>query len=390
MIWTLKDIDFKDKHVFIRVDFNVPVCDGKVQDDTRIVEALPTIRYVLEHGGKPVLGAHFGRPKGERNLKYSLKDVVQHIKDKNYFIVHLLNDCIGEEVNAAIAAQKSGEVLMLENLRFYPGEEKNDPEFVKQLAKPFDIYVNDAFGVSHRKHASVYGVPAIMHHKCAGMLIEKEVACFDKIVNAPERPFIAILGGAKVSDKVGVINSLIDKADRVIIGGAMAYTFLKALGYNTGTSLIEANQLGVAEEIIAKAKEHDGALSLPIDHIVSDTFCGNPEMCPHTDIPDGKMGLDIGPQTIKLYQALLSEAKTIVWNGPMGVFEQKAYACGTFSIARYISDLNAMTVVGGGDSVSATKQAGVAGRITHISTGGGASLEYIEYGSLPGIDILRH
>jgi phosphoglycerate kinase len=386
MLSTIENLDLKGKNVFLRVDFNVPVKDGVVQDDTRITEALKTIQYILDKGGRLTIGAHFGRPKG-REEKYSLKPVVDHINAKGYFKAKLVGDCVGEAVTNALKAYYPSEVLVLENLRFYEGEEKNTPDFAKALAEPFEIYVNDAFGVSHRKHASVYGIPSLITEKGAGFLIEKEVKYFDKIIKDPDRPFAAILGGAKVSDKIGVINSLLDKADLILVGGAMAYTFLKVLGHKVGSSRVEESEEETVRGIIKKAG--GGRLFLPVDHIASTEFGGKPEKVSAIAIPDGYMGLDIGEGTVKNFKDALSKAKTVLWNGPMGVFEQADYAGGTYAIARYLAELPATVVIGGGDSVSAVNKAGVASKISHISTGGGASLEYIEYGTLPGIEILR-
>ncbi|MDR2401835.1 MAG: phosphoglycerate kinase [Deferribacteraceae bacterium] len=386
MLSVIENLNLKGKNVFLRVDFNVPVKDGVVQDDTRITEALKTIRHILDKGGKLAIGAHFGRPKG-REEKYSLKHVVNHINSKGYFKAKLLGDCIGETVANALKAYCPSETLILENLRFYEGEEKNDSAFAKDLAEPFDVYINDAFGVSHRKHASVYGIVPMVAEKGAGFLIEKEAKYFDKITSDPDRPFAAILGGAKVSDKIGVIKSLLDKADYIIVGGAMAYTFLKVLGHKVGSSKVEESMEDTVREIIKKAGS--GRLFLPQDHIVSTEFGGKPEKATTAGIPDGYMGLDIGEKSIQAFKDVLSKAKTILWNGPMGVFEQADYAAGTFAIARYLAELSATTVIGGGDSVSAINQAGAASKISHISTGGGASLEYIEFGTLPGIEVLR-
>ncbi len=389
MLNTLKDLNLKGKKVFIRVDFNVPLKEGAVTDDTRIREALKTIKYVVDNGGYATMGTHLGRPKGERNLKYSIKPVADYINGKGYFKTVFVDDCTGELVAAAVENQKQDTVLMLENLRFCPGEEANDPEFVKHLAAPFDVYVNDAFGTSHRKHASVYGMPSLVKERAAGFLLEREAVYFDRLIKNPDRPFAAVLGGAKVSDKIGVIESLLDRADLILIGGAMAYTFLKYKGTAVGKSLVEADALGTVETALQKAKEKNVEILLPVDHVVSSEFGGAPEACKTQNIPTDRMGLDIGPQTVELYKNALSKCKMVLWNGPMGVFEQPAYAEGTFAVAKYLAGLDATVVVGGGDSVAAINQAGVADKISHISTGGGASLEYLEYGTLPGIDILR-
>ena len=389
MINTLKDLNLKNKKTFVRVDFNVPIKDGDITDDTRIREALKTIKYVVNNGGYATLATHLGRPKGEKNLKYTVKPIVDYINSKGYFKAVFVDDCIGEKVTEALKNQRQDTVLILENLRFYPGEEKNDAEFSKNLAAPFEAYINYAFGTSHRKHVSVYGIPSLMKEKAAGFLLEKEAAYFDRLLQAPDRPFAAILGGAKVSDKIGVIESLLERANYILIGGAMAYTFLKYQGIDIGKSLAEDESLITVDTILKKAVEKGVGIALPVDHIVSSEFGGEPEVCGAQSIPSDKMGLDIGAQTIGAYKSILSKCKTVLWNGPMGVFERPAFAAGTFAIARYLADLKATVVVGGGDSVAAVNQAGIADKISHISTGGGASLEYLEYGSLPGIDILR-
>ncbi len=389
MVKSIKDLDLKGKKVFIRVDFNVPMKDGVINDDTRIREAAKTVNYALENGAKVALASHLGRPKGEKNMSYTLKPVADYINEKGIFPVKFVSDCIGSDVEKAVNDLKEGEAILLENVRFYKGEEKNEEDFAKELAKPFDVFVNDAFGTCHRKHASVYGVPSILTEKAAGLLVEKEAKYFDKVVKNPERPFASILGGAKVSDKLGVIKSLLGLADVILIGGAMAYTFLKYQGYSIGTSMVEENQLDTVADILKVANEKGVKLLLPVDHVISDKFGGEPKPCSDINIPDGYMGLDIGPKTIEVYAKALESCKTVLWNGPMGVFEQPAYAEGTFSIAKKLADLGVTVIVGGGDSVSAVKKAGVGDKISHISTGGGASLEYVEFGTLPGIDILR-
>ncbi len=388
MVKSIEDLNLKGKRLLIRVDFNVPIKDGIVGDDTRIVKAMPTIEYALSQGAKVALVSHLGRPKGEKNLEYSLEPVAKYINEKGLFKVQYVSDCVGEVVEKAMDNLAEGTVLLLENVRFYKGEEKNDPEFAKELAKPFNAYVNDAFGTCHRKHASVYGVPCLIEDKAAGFLVGKEVKYFNAIVKNPDRPLAAILGGAKVSDKIGVISSLLDTADVILIGGAMAYTFLKYQGFEVGTSLVEHEQMDTVANIIAKAKEKNVDIYLPYDHVISDKFGGEPKDCPDLDIPDGYMGLDIGLKTTIHYENALSKCKTVLWNGPMGVFEQPAYANGTFSIANALAKLDATVIIGGGDSVAAINKAGVADKVSHISTGGGASLEYIEFGTLPGVEIL--
>ncbi len=389
MVKSIKDLNLKGKKTFIRVDFNVPIKEGVVGDDTRIQEAAKTIKYAIEQGARVALCSHLGRPKGEKKMEYSLKPVADYINSKNIFPVKFVEDCIGEKVAEAVNNMKDGEVLLLENVRFYKGEEKNDPEFAKELAKPFEVYVNDAFGTCHRKHASVYGVAELIKDKAAGFLVEKEAKYFDKLIKNPEKPLAAIIGGAKVSDKIGVIKSLLKIADVILIGGAMAYTFLKYKGISTGTSLVEDEQMDTVRDVLAEAEKAGIKIMLPVDHIISDKFGGEPKVCNEQAIPDGYMGLDIGPKSRQEYAAALEPCKTVLWNGPMGVFEQPAYAEGTFSIAKKLADLGVTVIVGGGDSVSAVKKAGVADKISHISTGGGASLEYVEFGTLPGIDILR-
>ncbi len=389
MVKSIKDLDITGKKVLIRVDFNVPLKDGVINDDTRIREAAKTVSYALEKGAKVALVSHLGRPKGEKNMAYTLKPVADYINEKSIFPVVFVSDSVGDEVGKALDVLKPGTALLLENVRFYKGEEKNDPEFAKELAAPFDVFINDAFGTCHRKHASVYGVPGLLKEKAAGFLVEKEARYFDKIVKNPERPFAAVLGGAKVSDKLGVIKSLLDMADVILIGGAMAYTFLKYKGFSTGTSIVEEDQLSIVADILKTAEKKGVKLMLPVDHVISDKFGGEPRACPEVSIPDGFMGLDIGPETVKEYSKALEGCKTVLWNGPMGVFEQPAYSGGTFAIAKKLASLGVTVIVGGGDSVSAVKKAGAADKISHISTGGGASLEYVEFGTLPGIDILR-
>lgn len=387
MAKSIKDLDIKGKKIFIRVDFNVPVKDGEVKDDTRIIEALKTIRFAKNEGAKVILASHLGRPKGERVPAMSLKPVADYIT-ANFFPCAFAEDCIGEKAAAAVEALGEGEVLLLENLRYHKGEEKNFPEFASQLASLADVYVNDAFGTCHRKHASTYGMAEIMPEKSAGFLVEKEIRYFEGLLKQPARPFGAIVGGAKVSDKIGVIESLMELADKIFIGGAMAYTFMKHNGNSTGTSLVEADQVSVVSEVYSKAKKKNVQIFLPVDHVISSAFDGAPVDCDEEDIPDGFMGLDIGPKTTELYIDELNKCKTVLWNGPMGVFENDDFAKGTFAIAEALGAGSATVVVGGGDSVAAVNQAGVADNIDHISTGGGASLEYIEYGRLPGIDVL--
>lgn len=388
-IRSIKELNVKGRKVFLRVDFNVPLKSGLVEDDTRIKEALPTIKYALDNGAKLILATHLGRPKGEKKEEYSLKSVADYI-NKKYFKLAFVDDCIGEKVKKAIDALESHEAILLENLRFYKGEEKNDSSFVKALSEYTDVFVNDAFGTSHREHASVYGLALKIKDRGAGFLIEKEVSALDKLIINPEKPFAAILGGAKVSDKIGVIESLLDKIDKLFIGGAMAYTFLKFKGFNVGKSLVENEMLPTIEKIYKKAIDKNVEIFLPVDHIASTCLDDKPITLKNEDIDDNLMGLDIGEKTIEKYKKALKDVKTILWNGPMGVFEKEEYSKGTFEIAKFISSLDAFSVIGGGDSVSAVHKAGVADKISHVSTGGGASLEYIEKGSLPCIDILKY
>ncbi|UOD34919.1 phosphoglycerate kinase [Deferribacteraceae bacterium V6Fe1] len=388
MVKSLQSCNFEYKKVFVRVDFNVPIKDGKVSDDTRIREALKTINFIKEKKGKVILASHLGRPKGEFKKEFSLQPVANYINE-NFFPVKFVDDCVGEKVIKAVDELKPGEVLLLENLRFYKGEEKNEEAFVEELAKFTEIYVNDAFGTSHRKHASVYGLPLRVKEKYAGFLVQKEVDYFEKLLKSPEKPFGAILGGAKVSDKIGVIESLINLVDKIFIGGAMAYTFLEYKGYNVGISLVEKEHIATVEKIYKKAEEKSVKIFTPIDHVCSKEFCGEPVYVNDVNIPAELMGLDIGEKTVNLYSQELKECKTVLWNGPMGVFEDSRYSKGTFEIATLLAGLDAVVVVGGGDSVSAVKKIGADSKLSHVSTGGGASLEYIELGHLPGIDVLK-
>ncbi len=384
----IEDLPLNGKKVFIRVDFNVPVKNGIVQDDTRIKEAMKTIEYVKNSNAKVILASHLGRPKGEKKPELSLKPVANYIND-NFFTIDFTDDCIGNKVTDKIEKMENGSIVLLENLRYYKGEEKNSPEFVDELLKFTDVYINDAFGTCHRKHASVYGLPEKVKDKAPGFLVEKEVKYFENLLKNPEKPFAAILGGAKVSDKIGVIKSLMKIADKIFIGGAMAYTFLKEQGFSIGSSLVEEDSMEIVKEIYNEANTKNVKIFTPIDHICSKEFNGEPKEISTVDIPEGYMGLDIGNKTIKKYLNELSDCKTVLWNGPMGVFENPNYAKGTYSIAEFLANSDAVSIIGGGDSVSAVKKAGVADKINHISTGGGASLEYIEFGSLPGIEILR-
>jgi phosphoglycerate kinase len=383
---TLKDLDLHNKRVLVRVDFNVPLEAGRVTDNTRIRAALPTIQYLIDHGARVILMSHLGRPKGKVKEELRLDPVARELEGLLGRPVHKVNDCIGPEVEAAVAALKPGEVLLLENLRFYPEEEKNDPEFARKLASLADLYVNDAFGAAHRAHASTEGVAHYLP-AAAGFLLQKEIETLGKALADPERPFVAIIGGAKVSDKISVIRNLLTKVDTLIIGGGMANTFLRAKGYAMGRSLVEEDQVPLAQELMATAEQQGVKMLLPRDLVVAQEFKAD---APHqvvaaSAVPDGWMALDIGPETAQDFANALTGARTVVWNGPMGVFEMEPFAHGTEAVARAVAAVDGMTIVGGGDSVAAVEKVGVAAKIGHISTGGGASLEFLEGKALPGV-----
>jgi len=382
---SIRDLDLQGKRVFMRVDFNVPLAPGgqEITSDKRIRAALPTIQYALEKGAALVLASHLGRPKGKPNPEMSLKPVAQRLSELLGKPVAMAPDCIGEEVEKMLP--KPGEVLLLENLRFHAEEEKNDPEFSKKLARLGDVYVNDAFGTAHRAHASTVGIIEFLKPAAAGLLMEKELEYLEKCTANPERPCIGILGGAKVSDKIEVIENLLKFADRLLIGGAMAYTFLKSQGKPVGKSLVEDDKLDLAKGLLEKAGDR---LLLPCDHVVAEVLEENAPCEVVEEIPEGKMGLDIGPKTREAYAEVIRGAKTIIWNGPMGVFEKKPFDAGTVAVAKAVAESGALSVVGGGDSEKAVKSAGVADRISHISTGGGASLEYLSGLVLPGVAAL--
>ncbi len=381
------DFDVKGKKVLVRVDFNVPLKDGKVGDDTRIKAALPTINYLLEQGAAVILCSHLGRPKSEADLEFSLKPVAEYLGGLISAPVKFAEDCVGPKADEAAAGLKPGEVLVLENTRFHAGEKKNDPEMAKALASLADLYVDDAFGSSHRAHASTAGVADYLP-AAAGFLLEKEIQYLGNTIADPKRPFVAILGGAKVSDKIGVIENLLDKADTILIGGGMANTFFKAQGYDMADSLVEEDALETAKMLLAKA---GGKLVLPVDVVMADAFSNdaNAKTMDLGNVPAGWRILDIGPKTVAAFDAIINKAGTVVWNGPMGVFEFDKFAKGTFAIADALAKSDAISIVGGGDSASAIKKSGLADKITHISTGGGASLEMLEGKVLPGLEVLN-
>ncbi|MFC1782001.1 phosphoglycerate kinase [Planctomycetota bacterium] len=392
---TIADIDVKGKKVFMRVDFNVPLDEeGNVSNDRRIQMALPTIKKALEGGARLILASHLGRPKGVRDEKLSLAPAGRRLGELLDGQVSQAPDCIGPEVQKMVGQLQDGEVMLLENLRFHPGETKNDPEFAQQLAELADIYVNDAFGTAHREHASMYGVPSILGagRRVCGFLIEKELKYLGQALGEPQKPFVAVLGGAKVSDKITVIENLLNKVDRILIGGGMAYTFFKAQGYDVGDSICEDDKLEIASELLASAPTEGCELVLPVDSVIAEEFKANANHRSITgNIPTGWLGLDIGPETCKLFSNKLSDAKTIVWNGPMGVFEMKPFDVGTKAVAEAIAvatDNGAVSIVGGGDSAAAVAEMNLQERMSHISTGGGASLEFLEGKKFKCLEIL--
>jgi phosphoglycerate kinase len=383
---TIKDMEFDGKKALVRVDFNVPLKDGVITDDTRIVSALPTIEYLLEQGAAVILCSHLGRPKTAEDLQYSLKPIADYLNDMVDANVSFAEDCIGPVAEQAAATLQPGELLVLENTRFHPEETKNDEAMSKALASLADVFVNDAFGSAHRAHSSTVGVADYLP-ACAGFLLEKEIEYLDRAIEDPKRPFVAILGGAKVSDKIGVIKNLLKKADTILIGGGMANTFLKAKGFTMGDSLVEEDAVSLAEELMDEGGEK---LVLPVDLVLADAFDNdaNIKTIEAGDIPSGWRCLDIGPQTVAKFSDLISDAGTVVWNGPMGVFEMPNFAKGTFKVAKAVAESNAISIIGGGDSASAINQSGLADKISHISTGGGASLEMLEGIVLPGLAAL--
>ncbi len=390
---TLTDIELKGKKVLMRVDFNVPLKEGVITDDNRIVQALPSINYVIENGGLLILTSHLGRPGGEPNPEFSLKPVADYLAQKVETKVYFANDCIGDEAKQVIDQADFGEIVVLENVRFYKEETKNDEDFSKALASHADVFINDAFGSSHRAHASVAGVTRYLQPAASGFLLEKEIKYLSESVNNPEKPFVAILGGAKVSDKIGVIENLLDKVDSIIIGGGMTYTFYKAKGLPIGSSLLEDDKVDLAKSLLEKAEQAGVKIMLPVDSVVATKFDNEAEnkVVDEDGIEDGWMALDIGPQSAIAFGNVIKSAKTVLWNGPMGVFEMSNFAEGTFAVAEALAEatkFGATTIIGGGDSASAIKKSGLSDQVSHVSTGGGASLEYLEGKDLPGVSSL--
>ena len=389
---TIEQIPLEGKRVFIRVDFNVPMDEyGNITDTTRIENAAATITYAMKRGARVILASHLGRPKGKVDPRYSLSPVARQLPGILGNPVAMAEDCIGQKALEKIDQMKEGDVLLLENLRFHPGEEANDASFSKELASMADVYINDAFGAAHRAHASTVGITKYMDVVGAGFLMKKEINCLERVTANPERPSIMILGGAKVSDKIGIIGHLLDKVTTVLIGGGMAYTFLKAEGVEVGKSLVERDQAKQALRIASEANRQGVKFLLPVDHIVGDRFDPKAakKVVPNGEIPSEWVAMDIGPKTVRIFSDEIKEAKTVVWNGPMGVFEMEAFAQGTISVAKAVAQSKAFSIVGGGDTVAAVRMAGVGDSISHISTGGGAALEFLEGKPLPGIEALR-
>ena len=388
---SIRDLKLENRPVFMRLDLNVPLNQGEITSDARIRAALPTIRHAIEQGARLALASHLGRPKGKRKPEDSLEPVGMRLSELLNLDVMLAEDCTGDGVRGMLRDARPGSVVLLENLRYHAEEEKNDDTFARALAAPFEIYINDAFGASHRAHASIVGIVKHVRGAAAGFLLEKEVAALSKLIDAPAKPFVAVVGGAKVSDKVGVLQALMGKVDALCIGGAMAYTFLKAQNIDVGTSRVEEDKLRVATEVLKRAKDFGVELLLPTDHVGASEFSANAtaRVINSPAIPPDVMGLDIGHESRKRYVAKVAEARTVFWNGPMGVFEWDKFAGGTQAVADAVAKSSAYTVVGGGDSVAAIEAAGVADKVSHVSTGGGASLELLQFGTLPGIEALR-
>ncbi|OFV93728.1 MAG: phosphoglycerate kinase [Acidobacteria bacterium RIFCSPLOWO2_12_FULL_54_10] len=392
---SIRDIELRGKRVFVRVDFNVPLNEnGEITDDTRIRQTLPTLAYALERGARLILASHLGRPKGKRNPKMSLSPVAIHLSNLVKHPVVFAADCIGSDAEGQALGLRDSEILLLENLRFHPEEEANDENFSRELARLADCYVNDAFGTAHRAHSSTVGMTKYFTQAAAGLLMEKELKYLAKTISKPEKPFVALLGGAKVSDKIEVIENLLPLVDSLLIGGAMAYTFLRAKGLSTGSSLVEVDKVDIAKKVLAAVEKNRYRLLLPVDHLISQKLDGSvPSRIvdgTSTPIPQGYMGVDIGPKTIELYQSEIAKAKTVVWNGPMGIFEVEPFAKGTLAMAQALASIHGTTIVGGGDSVAALARSGVESKISHVCTGGGASLEFLRGKKLPGIEVLTN
>jgi phosphoglycerate kinase len=386
---SISDIDLAGRRVFMRVDFNVPIHDGMITEDARIQAALPSIRYVIEHRGRLILASHLGRPKGKPDLQYSLQPVAKRLSELLGRPVGFAPDCVGAAVEAMARALQDGEVLLLENLRFHSEEEKNDPVFSKQLSALCDVYINDAFGTAHRAHASTAGITAFVRPAAAGFLMQKELECLGHALTRAARPYVAIVGGSKVSDKIELIENFLGLANQILIGGAMAYTFLRAKGISTGKSLVEADKVDRAKDLMVRAEAKGVSLELPVDHVVAASLNStDSSVVSVRDTPADQMGLDIGPETVAHYSKIIAASRTIVWNGPMGVFENPMFSKGTFAIARAVAESSAFSIIGGGDSAAAVAQSGMESRITHISTGGGASLEFLSGQKLPGVEAL--
>jgi phosphoglycerate kinase len=386
---SIEGVDVSGKRVFMRVDFNVPLEDGRITDDNRITASIPSIKYVIDKGGRLILASHLGRPKGKPEPKYSLKPVAARLSELLERPVNFATDCVGAEVQSMTSDLLPGEVLLLENLRFHAEEEKNDPAFAKQLASLCDVYVNDAFGTAHRAHASTAGITKYVPVAAAGILMQKELEALSHALTKAEKPYVAIVGGAKISDKIELIENFINIANTILIGGAMAYTFLRAKGIETGKSLVETDKIDLARELLSRASQKNVSIELPTDHVIATGLDStDAQVTPVEKTPADRMGLDIGPDTAGRYSAIVRQAKTIVWNGPMGVFEKPAFAKGTFAIAHAVAESGAFSIIGGGDSAAAVMQSGVESKITHISTGGGAALEFLSGRQLPGVEVL--